>query len=108
MHIFAGSRNRLKQGWATVLVSGQHVGRRSPFLAGLLDGSSSICSTTIIVRVRAGERGAGGAKYRGPSCFEGPVEGPHSYLKFFFRDTREDMLEKLPLPYVRTYVQCAK
>ena len=41
----------LTQGWATVLVSGPHVGRRSPSRAGLLDGSSSICSTTIIVRV---------------------------------------------------------
>ena len=39
------------QGWATVLVSGPHAGRRSPSRAGLLDGSSSICSTTIIVRV---------------------------------------------------------
>ena len=42
----------LAQGWATVLVSGPHVGRQSPSRAGLLeDGSSSICSTTIIVRV---------------------------------------------------------
>ena len=41
----------LDQGWATVLVSGPHVGRRSPSRAELLDGSSSICSTTTIVRV---------------------------------------------------------
>ena len=41
----------LHQGWATFLVSGPYVGRRSPSRARLLDGSSSICSTTIIVRV---------------------------------------------------------
>ena len=37
----------LIQGWATFLVGGPYVGRRSPSRAGLLDGSSSICSTTI-------------------------------------------------------------
>ena len=41
----------INQGWATFLVSGPYVGRRSPSRAGLLDGSSSICSTTTIVRV---------------------------------------------------------
>ena len=30
----------LYQGWATVLVSGPHAGRRSPSRAGLLNGSS--------------------------------------------------------------------
>ena len=42
---------RLEQGWATVLVSGPHVGKRCPSRTGLLDGLSLICSTTIIVRV---------------------------------------------------------
>ena len=41
----------LGQGWATSLVGGPYVGRRSPSRAGLLDGSSSISSTTTIVRV---------------------------------------------------------
>ena len=41
----------ISQGWATVLVSGPHVGGRSPSRAGSLDGSRSVCSTTIIVRV---------------------------------------------------------
>ena len=41
----------IRQGWATFLVSGSYVGRRSPSRAGLLDGSSSIFSTTTIVRV---------------------------------------------------------
>ena len=51
---------------------------------------------SIVTDVRAGERGAGGAKYpgqvvqstRGPSCFERLVtgfEGPRSYKTFFFR-----------------------
>ena len=31
-----------------------------------------------------------------------------SLAKFFFRDTREEMLEKLGLRYVKTYAQCAK
>ena len=41
----------LGQGWATSLVGGPYVGRRSPFRAGLLDASSSISSTTAIVRI---------------------------------------------------------
>ena len=43
--------NILFQGWATFLVSGPFVGRRSPSRAGLLDGSSSIYSTTTIARI---------------------------------------------------------
>ena len=39
------------QGWATFLVSRLYVGRRSASWAGLLEGSSSIFSTTTIVRV---------------------------------------------------------
>ena len=50
---------------------------------------------------RAGERGAGGTKYWGPS------RGP-ALIKFFFRDTQEEMLEKLRLGCVKTYVHCAK
>ena len=35
------------------------------------------------IRLRAGKTGGqGGTKYRGPSCFEGPVEGPRSYKIF--------------------------
>ena len=45
--------------------------------------------------------GQGGTKYRGPS------RGP-ALIKFFFRNTREEMLDKLRLRYVRTYVQCTK
>ena len=44
-------------------------------------------------------------KYRGPS--RGPSRGP-ALTKFFFRVTREEILEKLRLCYVKTYVQCAK
>ena len=40
----------LIQEWATSLVDGPYVGRRSPSRAGLLDGSSSISSTATIVR----------------------------------------------------------
>ena len=45
------THNTIKQEWATFLVSGPYVGRQSPSRAGLLDRSSSICSTTTIVRV---------------------------------------------------------
>ena len=40
----------LEEGWATSLVGGPYVGRRSPSQARLLNGSSSIFSTTTIVR----------------------------------------------------------
>ena len=40
----------LKQGWATSSIGGPYVGRRSPSRARLLDGSSSISSTTTIVK----------------------------------------------------------
>ena len=40
----------LPQRWATSLVDGPYGGRRSPFPAGLLDGSSSISSTTTVVK----------------------------------------------------------
>ena len=40
----------LPQGWATSLFDGPYGERRSPFPAGLLDGSSSISLTTTIVR----------------------------------------------------------
>ena len=44
--------DRLVQGWAAFLVGGPYEGRLSPSRAGLLlDGSSSIYSTTAIVRV---------------------------------------------------------
>ena len=36
-----------------------------------------------------------------------PSRGP-ALIKFFFRDTREEMLEKLRLCYVKTNVQRAK
>ena len=60
----------MRQGWATFLVSGPYVGRRSPSRAGLLDGLSSIFSTTTIVRVAV----IGRAKKKGlhtpqMSCF---------------------------------------
>ena len=37
----------------------------------------------------------------------GPWRGP-ALMKFFFRDARDEMLEKLRLRYVKTYVQSAK
>ena len=40
----------LVQGWATSLVKGPYVGRRSPSRARLLDGLSSISLTTTIVK----------------------------------------------------------
>ena len=54
-------RKYLRQGWATSLVDGPYVGRRSPSRAGLLDGSSSISSTTTIVRaalIRKAKKGS--------------------------------------------------
>ena len=49
---FLTSKNHvLVKGWATFLVGGPCVGRRSFSWARLLDGSSSIFSTTTIVRV---------------------------------------------------------
>ena len=53
---------------------------------------------------RAGERGGRGVRSTGARHV---LRGP-ALEKFFFRDTREEMLEKLRLRYVRTYVQCAK
>ena len=41
----------LRLEWASSLVGGPYVGRQSPCRAGLLNGSSSISSTTTIVRV---------------------------------------------------------
>ena len=41
----------LNQGWATSSIGWPYVGRRSPSRAELLNGSSSISSTTTIVRV---------------------------------------------------------
>ena len=60
------------------------------------------------ISIRAGERGRGQryTKYRGPLCFERPVtgfKGPRSLKTFFFRDTREEILEKLRLRYVKTF-----
>ena len=40
----------LEQGWATSSIGGPYVGRRSPSRARLLGGSSSISSTTPIVK----------------------------------------------------------
>ena len=47
--------------------------------------------------------GQGGTKYRARHVLRSPA-----LTKFFFRVTREEMLEKLHLRYVKTYVQCAK
>ena len=46
-----GPNDPIYQGWATSFVGGPYVGRRSPSQAGLLNGSSSISSTTTIVGV---------------------------------------------------------
>ena len=57
---------------------------------------------------RAEERGVRGVQSTGARhVLRSPSRGP-AFIKFFFRDTREEMLEKLRLRYVRTYVQCAK
>ena len=57
---------------------------------------------------QGGERGgAGGTKYRGPSYFEGPVTGfewPRSRKTFFLKNTRNEMLEKLFLRFVKTFL----
>ena len=47
----AQGKKFLEQGWATSLIGGPYDGRRSLSRAGLLDGSSSISSTTTIVRI---------------------------------------------------------
>ena len=53
-------------------------------------------------------RGGRGVRSTGARhVLRGPSRGP-SLIKFFFRDTREEMLEKLRFGYVKTYVQCAK
>ena len=64
------------------------------------DGFCSLC--------RAGERGTGEEQSTGASyVLRGPSRDP-ALIKFFFRGTREEMLGKLRLGYVKTYVQCAK
>ena len=57
---------------------------------------------------RAGERGEQGVQSTGARhVLRGPSRGP-ALMKIFFRDICEEMLEKLRLGYVKTYVQCAK
>ena len=58
----------IRQGWATFLVSGPYEGRRSPSRAGLLERSSSIFSTTTIVRVAVIEREKKGLPTPQMSC----------------------------------------
>ena len=54
--------------------------------------------------IRAGERGEGrGVQSTGARhVLRGPSRGP-ALIKLFFRNTREEMLEKFRLRYVRTY-----
>ena len=59
----------LDQGWTTFLVGGPYLGKRSPCRAGLSDGSSSISSTTLIIRVALLE----GQKRKGQHVLSGPV-----------------------------------
>ena len=59
----------IAQGWATSSIGGPHVGKQNPSRARLLDGSSSISSTTTIVKAAL----IGSAKKRSTrpqmSCF---------------------------------------
>ena len=59
---------------------------------------------TSYMQRKAGKRGGKGVQSTGARHV---LRGP-ALIKFFFTDTREEMLEKLPFGYVKTYVQSAK
>ena len=66
------------------------------------------CKTVFSVQAyRAGERGAGECKVPGSVMFRGAhhtgFEWPRSRKTFFLRNTSEEMLEKLPLRFVKTF-----